>query len=79
MQQRSVPIQVQCVDGRPSRLVRGDTTYRVESVIECWVLQSRWWTRDGPERRVYYRVDTDRGVVDIYRSNAQWTLARHLD
>jgi hypothetical protein len=43
------------------------------------VLQSRWWTRDGPERRVYYRVDTDRGVVDIYQSDSRWTLARHLD
>jgi hypothetical protein len=36
-------------------------------VLDSWVLQSRWWGRE--EKRVYYCLDTDRGVIEIYRSD----------
>ena len=79
MPKRHESVQVECQNGRPVRIIQNERTYRVQSVIECWIYQSRWWAQEGPIRRVYYRVDTNRGVLDLYRTDQGWTLDRVLD
>jgi hypothetical protein len=50
------PVRVQAGAGKPVT-VAGE---RVESVLEDWLLQDRWWT-DNPMRRRYWKVVTITG------------------
>lgn len=49
----------------------------VRSVVDNWVARSRWWSTD--ERRVYFRLLTTRGVIEIYRLGHDWYLSRVAD
>jgi hypothetical protein len=40
----------------------------VRRVLDFWILQSRWWGRE--EKRIYFRLETDGGVMEIYRTDA---------
>lgn len=72
-------ISVQADDSYPTEISWDGDLLHVEDLIKCWVYQTGWWNPEGGERRVYYRLKTDAGVVDVYRSGAEWTLARILD
>jgi hypothetical protein len=39
-------------------------------VVDFWILQSRWWGRE--EKRIYFRLETDGGVVEVYRTDASF-------
>jgi len=52
---------------------RQGRTYRVRSMIDYWMVQGKWWADE--ERRVYFRVSTTGGIMDVYRSGARWVLA----
>lgn len=53
--------------GRVPRQFRwGGRTYRVRRLLDYWILQTRWWGRE--EKRIYYRLETHRGIVEIYRA-----------
>jgi hypothetical protein len=43
------------------------------------VHQTGWWKPKGGERRVYYRLKTESGIIDVYRSGEEWTLSRVVD
>lgn len=55
----------------------GRRTYRVERLLEAWVVEGRWWGRE--ERRDYVRLLTDRATVELYRRGDAWRLTRILD
>lgn len=57
------------VDARnrvPRRLRWDGRTYRVRRLLDYWILQTRWWGRE--EKRIYFRLETNRGVVEVYRA-----------
>ena len=61
---------------RPARFVRGETTYRVDEVLQAWAVERAWW---DPRRRVsrrFYRVLARGGVYDLAfdRSSGEWRL-----
>lgn len=61
----NAPISVEARKGIPRRLRWGRRVYDVRRLLDFWILQSRWWGRE--EKRVYFRLDTDGGVVEVYR------------
>lgn len=72
------PIEMK-TEGRRPRLFRWrGRLYDVRALLDYWVLQSKWWT-GREERRVYMKVYTNRGTVEIYRSGEKWVLAKVYD
>jgi hypothetical protein len=53
------------------------TSVNIRAVLDKWVARSRWWSND--ERRVYARLHTSRGIVEVYRSGQQWFMSRIAD
>jgi hypothetical protein len=49
----------------------------VHEVLDKWVARSRWWSKD--ERRVYFRLHTSRGIIEVYRRNSGWFISRVAD
>lgn len=77
MKQQHAAIQVSMHGSLPRELVWEGRTYRVQEVIDAWVVEGKWW--EGEVRRRYFRVLTDRGTLDVYRSGEGWILAGVLD
>lgn len=77
MKHLSLPIHVDAPRGRPQKLHWNDRTVPVRQLADFWVLQGRWWAKE--ERRVYFRAETPRGLVELYRSGDEWRLARVMD
>lgn len=71
------PVQVEEQKGWPCRVHWGQNTLVVRRPVDFWIRQGRWWA--GEERRVYFRLITARGVVEIYRSDDDWVLAKVAD
>ena len=74
-----LPVEVECENNVPARVHWKGTMYRVQTLAECWVVETRWWVAEKRERRVYYRLYTDRAVLEVFRSGARWVLARISD
>ncbi len=55
----------------------GDRRYRVREPLDVWVVQGRWWGEE--EKRVFFRLRTDRGEVEVYRSGERWVLSKVMD
>lgn len=70
-------VSVRTVRGWPVDVRRGDRTYRVRELIDVWVVQGRWWGEE--EKRVFFRLRTDRGDLEVYRSGDRWVLSRVMD
>ena len=70
-------VVVSSSNGRPRLIRHGRRTYRVREMLDVWVYQSRWWGNE--ERRVYFRLWTNRGVMEIWRNGKEWMLSRILD
>ena len=66
----NVPVSVDARKGVPRRIHRGRRIYTVRRVVDFWILQSRWWGRE--EKRIYFRLETDGGVVEVYRTDASF-------
>lgn len=73
MKQYSDPIEVAHTRGSPKRVCWAGRTYHVREILDFWIYQSRWWSRE--ERRVYFRLGTSRGIIEIWQSGEQWMLA----
>lgn len=70
------PVEVEDRKGWPMVIRRGKKSYRVRKLIDLWVVQGRWWLDE--EKRVYFRVLTDKGVMDVYQNleNKKWVMAK---
>lgn len=80
MRRINQPVRVLLDEGGPARITFEDQTLVVQELILCWVYQTRWWAPGGDERRVYYRLQTNAGVVEVYRKNGRdWVLTRIAD
>jgi hypothetical protein len=74
-----LPVDIELQDDVPVRVDWDGTTYRVKSLVECWIVETQWWTEAGETRRVYYRLYTDRGVLEVFEARTNWVLARIAD
>lgn len=61
----NIPISVEARKGVPRQIRWSRRTYTVRRLLDFWILQSRWWARE--EKRVYFRLETDQGVMEVYR------------
>ena len=61
-------VSVDAHKGVPRRISRGKRIYTVRRVLDFWILQSRWWGYE--EKRIYFRLETDGGVLEVYRAEA---------
>lgn len=70
-------IDVQPASGRPRRIQWRKQRYNVEEVIDFWISQTKWWSVE--EKRIYLRLATDRGMMEVFRQDASWILSRLAD
>jgi len=65
---------------RPVAFVWRRRTYRVERVLETWVLETDWWKEGGHVSRSYWRVRAGGRVVDLRydRLGKAWALEREI-
>lgn len=77
VKRRFEPLEVEVTRGWPVVIHRGDRAHRVRNLLDAWVVQGKWWSDE--ERRVCFRVATDGGIMEIYRSGDEWRLARLED
>jgi hypothetical protein len=65
---------------RPVAFVWRRRKYRIERVLETWVLETGWWRDDGHVSRSYWRVRAEGRVVDLRydRLSKSWALEREL-
>jgi hypothetical protein len=79
---RAAPIAVSWDERqrRPVTFVWRRRRYRVERVLETWVLETGWWKEGGHVSRSYWRVRAGGRVVDLRydRLNKSWALEREL-
>ena len=66
---------------RPVSFVWRRRRYRVERVLETWVLETGWWKDDGRVSRVYWRVRAEGRVFDLRydRIGKAWALEQALN
>ena len=80
---RAAPIAVSWDERqrRPVTFVWRRRRYRIERVLETWVLETGWWKDDGHVSRSYWRVRADGRVFDLRydRLTKTWALERALN
>lgn len=66
---------------RPVTFVWRRRRYRIERVLETWVLETGWWKDEGHISRSYWRVRADGRVFDLRydRVTKAWALERVLN
>ncbi len=66
---------------RPVTFLWRRRRYRIERVLETWVLETGWWKDDGHVSRSYWRVRADGRVFDLRydRLAKAWALERVLN
>ena len=81
MSRLEIPLKVEPALGRPRRICVDGHWYGVRSILDGWVVRSRWWGHD--EERHYLRMDlrsaSDARVIEAFRVGPHWSLARVLD
>jgi hypothetical protein len=77
MKRRFQPVEVEVTKGWPVLVNWNGHRHRVQHLVDAWVVQGRWWTEE--ERRVYFRVHTTGGTLDIFRSGDDWVLSKVQD
>ena len=70
--------------GRVVREVRVPTAFcwqgrlfEVETVLEEWSARGEWWGKE--DRREYFLLMTQNGVMEIFRGTSGWMLSRIFD
>lgn len=71
------PVEVDVKKGWPVAVHWKKRRMVVRQIADWWVARERWWSRE--EERVYFRLITDRGTLEVYRCGDRWTLARMFD
>jgi len=71
------PVYVHSLRNRPLSLSWRNRHVHIEAVLDRWVARSRWWGHD--ETRLYMRLHTNRGTMEVYRSGVSWFLSRIAD
>lgn len=72
------PVEAIIKKGWPSHIERDSKTYTTRQVIDFWIVQTRWWAKE--EKRIYFRLWTDEGTIEVYRSgDSLWVLSKLLD
>ena len=66
---------------RPVTFIWRRRCYRIERVLETWVLETGWWKDDGLVSRSYWRVRAEGRVFDLRydRLAKAWALERVLN
>ena len=66
---------------RPVSFVWRRRRYRVERVLETWIVETGWWKDDGHISRSYWRVRADGHVFDLRydRLAKAWALEQALN
>jgi len=66
---------------RPVAFVWRGRRYRVERLLETWVVETGWWKEDGLVSRSYWRVRAEGHVFDLRydRVGKTWTLEQALN
>ncbi len=66
---------------RPVSFLWRRRRYRVERVLETWVLETGWWKDDGHVSRSYWRVRAEGHVFDLRydRVTKVWALEQALN
>ncbi|MGO8669898.1 MAG: hypothetical protein ACLQVD_00780 [Capsulimonadaceae bacterium] len=71
------PVDVDAApDGAPIRVVRHGRPYRVDGIADRWK-EAQWFR--GPAERAVYRVETDRGLLEVQRSEGSWWMRGQTD
>lgn len=78
MKRIMAPIEVETSKGWPIRLTWEGRMMVVRRPLRYWIRESRWWTGRS-ERRAYFSLLTQEGVVEIYRIGEKWVLSRIFD
>ncbi len=78
----AVPVAVTWDDRvrRPVAFVWRRRRYRVERVLETWVLETGWWKDEGHISRSYWRVRAGGRVLDLRydRLSKAWAIEREI-
>ncbi len=69
--------QVITENRRPKIVIWGKRRFTVTRVVDFWIRQSRWWGKE--EKRVYLLLNTDHGLIEVYRRDETWILSRLFD
>lgn len=80
MKLRNTPITVDLAPGKayvPTVLHTDFGRLQVIERLDFWVVQTAWWA--GEVKRVYLRLRTSGGVVDVYCEDGEWWLGRVMD
>ena len=66
---------------RPVTFVWRRRRYRIERVLETWVIETGWWKDDGHVSRSYWRVRAESRVFDLRydRLAKTWALEQALN
>ena len=66
---------------RPVTFVWRRRRYRIERVLETWIIETGWWKDDGLVSRSYWRVRADGRVFDLRydRLAKAWALEQALN
>lgn len=72
------PVEVDEKKGWPCRIRWRGTVLRVKRPLDFWKRRGRWWGKE--EERIYFRLLTDGGAIEIYRDgSSDWVLTKVLD
>ena len=71
------PINVFLQRNRPLHFFWRRRHIHVITIQDYWLARSCWWHHD--EARLYMRLDTSRGVLEIFRSQSSWFMSRVFD
>jgi hypothetical protein len=78
-----VPIAVTWHEGqrRPIAFVWRGRRYRVERLLETWIVETGWWKDEGRLSRSYWRVRAEGRVFDLRydRMSKTWALEQALN
>ncbi len=80
---QAVPVAVAWDEGlrRPAAFLWRRRRYRIERVLDTWVVETGWWRDDGHVSRSYWRVRAEGRVFDLRydRLSKAWALERVLN
>ncbi|CAN5583132.1 hypothetical protein BH23BAC4_BH23BAC4_10850 [soil metagenome] len=77
MKRACTPVEVVQDGERLREIYTGQHCYRVNLILEAWVVEGRWWAAE--ERREYVRVQTEGPVLELYLAGGQWRIAKVCD
>lgn len=71
------PVTVDVTDGRVTTLSWRGRRFRIRGLVDTWTWRGTWWQVD--RRRIYYLLDCEEGMLEVYTDGCTWTLSRLMD